>query len=270
MYTVELKNFDIAQICNSGQCFRMEEKEGGIYSVIAGGRYLEVQQKEGKSIFLCEQAEFEQFWNHYFDLSKDYSIWIRSIDPEDRYLKKAAQFGNGIRILNQDVWEMIISFIISQQNNIKRIRKCIQALCETYGEERKNFRGESYFDFPTQKALVNVSEEEYRQLGLGYRSKYLVKTVQSIWNREVDLDEVKKLPFRKAKKELLKLTGIGEKVAECVCLFGLHQLEGFPKDTHILQICERHYKDGFPFQRYEGCVGLMQQYLFYYDLCGNK
>lgn len=270
MYQLELKNFDIVQICNSGQCFRMEEREDGNIGVIAGGRYLEVKQKDKITYFSCTKEEFEQFWKHYFDLDKDYDKWIARIDPKDNYLNEAVQFGSGIRILNQDLWEMIITFLLSQQNNIKRIRKCIQALCENFGKKRTNFRGEIYFDFPTPEALFTVTEEQYRNLGFGYRSRYLVKTVQSILDKEIDLQSLFELNFLQAKKELLKLTGVGEKVADCICLFALHQMDAFPMDTHMKQICEKHYNNHFPLERYKDCAGLIQQYLFYYDLLGAK
>ena len=269
MVTIKQENFSIEQICNSGQCFRMKEIGGGVYEVIAFGKYLEVTQKGDEITFSCTKEEFESIWRSYFDLDTCYGTWIESIDENDEYLRKASQFGNGIRILRQDVWEMIISFIISQQNNIKRIRKCIETICEKYGEQKVNDKGEIYYDFPTVEVLARVSEEELRNCNLGYRSKYIVKTSHAILNGEVDLERLKHMEFQDAKEELLKLTGIGVKVADCICLFGLHHLDGFPVDTHIKQVFEKQYAHGFPFEKYKGYAGVLQQYIFYYDLLGD-
>ena len=272
MITITKENFDIEQICHSGQCFRMEKVEENTYSVIAYGKYIEVTQEKGSNeiTFSCDEEEFETIWKEYFDLDSDYSAYIAAIPKEDMYLTNAAKFGAGIRILRQEPWEMVISFIISQQNNIKRIRKCVETICQKYGQKKINFKGEVYYDFPTVEQLSLATEEELRACNLGYRSKYLVKTSESILRKEVDLTALLSLTFEEAKKELLKLTGVGVKVADCICLFGLHHMDGFPIDTHIKQVLEAEYKDGFPFERYKGFAGVIQQYIFYYDLLVSK
>ena len=129
-----IDNFDIGQICDCGQCFRMMQKDKNTYSVIASGRYLEVEQKGKEISFSCEEAEFDEFWRDYFDIDRDYAAYMESVNPKDGYLVNAIQFGSGIRILHQDLWEMTVSFLISQQNNIVRIRRCIGNICERYGE----------------------------------------------------------------------------------------------------------------------------------------
>lgn len=131
-----IENFDIGQICDSGQCFRMERITENLYSVIASGKYLEVEQNGKECIFSCEEEEFESFWMAYFDLGQDYGGYIKLIDPEDSYLTDAAELGSGIRILRQNLWEVTVSFLISQQNNIRRIRKCIRNICGRYGKKR--------------------------------------------------------------------------------------------------------------------------------------
>lgn len=138
MVNITKDNFSIRQICESGQCFRMQrlEGKGEKYVLTALGRYLEIEQRENQLFFDCTLEEFEGIWRKYFDLEEDYGKIINMIDPKDDYLVKAASYGSGIRILRQDLWEMIISFIVSQQNNIVRIRKCIENLCEKYGEEK--------------------------------------------------------------------------------------------------------------------------------------
>ena len=212
-----LENFSIAQICESGQCFRMEEIQDGRYQVIAGDRYLELEQQGNRVRFDCTEVEYRDFWRHYFDIETDYGAVMAQINPNDTYLTAAAQLAWGVRILNQDLWEMIVTFLISQQNNIVRIRRCIKNICETYGTAK-----------------------------------------------------ISSLNYQKARAELLKLFGVGEKVADCICLFALHHLDAFPVDTHIRQVMEQHYKRGFPNRRYKGIRGIMQQYIFYYELHGSE
>lgn len=269
MVTKIVHNFDFHQISRSGQCFRMSEKENGRYAVIAGNHYLEVWQDREQCYFDCEDTEFEIFWKHYFDLEEDYENYIKQISTEDVYLKTAADFGNGIRILRQDLWEMIVSFLISQQNNITRIRQCIQNICEAYGKQQKNRRG-TYYSFPQPEILAALDEDDLKACNLGYRSKYVVRTAKSIVRHELDLEEISKMPYLMAREELLKLYGVGEKVADCICLFALHKLQAFPVDTHIRQAVEQHYKQGFPVDRYEGFQGVLQQYIFYYELYGKQ
>lgn len=265
MTTITVKNFSIAQICDSGQCFRMSGLEDGSYQVIACGKRLALQQNGEQVVFHCEQQEYEDVWKQYFDLDVDYGEYIDKIGQRDRYLQDAAAYGSGIRILNQDLWEMIISFIISQQNNIKRIRKCINTICEAYGTRREDF-----CDFPTPAQLAAATEEELRGYGLGYRSRYLTETARMVAEGEISLERVRQMKYQDAREELLKLPGIGVKVADCICLFALHHLDAFPVDTHIRQVLDAHYPKGFPVRRYKGCRGVMQQYIFYYDLMKNE
>lgn len=260
-YTVKTGNFSIGQICNSGQCFRMTPLEDGRYQVIAGGRKLCLEQCGETVVFYCDGQDYETFWRHYFDLDTDYGEYICKISARDDYLTSAAVYGSGVRILNQDLWEMIVSFIISQQNNIKRIRKCIETVCEKYGTDRDGF-----FDFPSPEQLAAATEEELRAAGLGYRSRYLVGTAQMIASGELKLEGLREMKYEKVRDELLKLPGVGVKVADCICLFGLHHLDAFPVDTHIKQVLDVHYPKGFPKRRYKGFCGVLQQYIFYYDL----
>lgn len=270
MVEKSIENFRIEQICDSGQCFRMEQIRENTYSVIASGRYLELEQEGDMCTFYCSEEEYEGFWEKYFDLASDYAFYIEQINPKDTYLLTAAGFGSGIRILRQDLWEMIVSFLISQQNNIVRIRRCIRNICEKYGEARTSDKGEIYYTFPAPEALAVLEEDALKECNLGYRSKYVVRTARSVVSGEVDLEAIRKMPYKKAKEELLKLFGVGEKVAECICLFALHHLQAFPVDTHIQQALNSHYKRGFPKRRYKGYEGVMQQYVFYWELKGKK
>ncbi len=240
--------------------------ECGRYSLVAFGKYLEILQQNDQITFVCSQEDMDALWRHYFDLDTDYGSIIRNIDAQDTYLCSAAAYGNGIRVLKQDLWEIIISFIISQQNNIKRIRKCIQTLCETYGEQKQTQTGITYYVFPTPQALAEASMEELYACNLGYRSRYIRQTAESILNGEVDLAALPEMDYITAKAELMKLYGVGVKVADCICLYALHKTDAFPIDTHINHVLAAQYPEGFPFDRYVGYSGILQQYIFYYDL----
>ena len=287
MVTIENNCFSIPQICESGQCFRLDAVSEDTYELLAGSRYLKIGIREnlteaaggeenayahgepnayGETILYCTQEEYETFWKEYFDLSASYSDYIARIDRQDDYLKSAAEFGSGIRILRQDTWEMIITFILSQQNNIPRIKGLIRTLCERYGERCVTPDGRTYDTFPRAEDLAQATEEELRELKLGYRSKYICQTAKMVAGGEIDLDALREMEYPEARTELMRLPGIGGKVADCICLFALHQMDAFPVDTHISKVLERHYPDGFPFKRYQGCTGVMQQYIFYYDL----
>lgn len=291
MISVAKENFSIKQICDSGQCFRLRKlngpghemgptkKEKGRlwkepkeaaeverYGLTAFGKFLEIEERQNEITFHCKEEEFERIWKGYFDLEEDYGKIIDLIDEEDDYLLRAAAFGSGVRILRQDLWEMIVSFIISQQNNIKRIRKCIDYLCERYGEKRKTESGMVYYDFPTPKVLCNASLEDLYACNLGYRSRYIHETAASIASGRVDLKALRTMTYEEAKAELMKLHGVGVKVAECICLFALHQTQAFPVDTHIHKVLAEQYPEGFPVKRYKGYEGTLQQYIFYYDL----
>ncbi len=275
MVRIEKEHFSLRQICESGQCFRLElleETEGQRgkvsrrYGLVAFGKYLMVSQCGSYVEFFCSREEFDSIWKGYFDLTEDYGRLIASIDPGDDYLCRAAAFGSGIRILRQDLWEMIISFIISQQNNIKRIRRCIELLCRTYGIKEKTPKGDTYYTFPTPEALMGASLDDLYACNLGYRSRYIKETARMVCEGEADLVKIRKMDYKEAVQELKKLCGVGEKVANCICLFALHQTDAFPVDTHINKVLKKQYPDGFPFDKYPGYGGSLQQYIFYYDL----
>lgn len=270
MLTREIPFFDISQICDSGQCFRMQEIREHVFQIIARDRYLEIEQQGQICTFSCSERELQEFWEEYFDLGTDYGTYIESINPRDLYLTHAAQLGSGIRILKQDLWEMIGSFLISQQNNIVRIRRCINNICEQYGEEKRTPDGRVYYAFPQPEALAGLEEDALKACNLGYRSKYVVRTARRVVSGEVNLEQIQKMTYKNAKQELLKLYGVGEKVADCICLFALHKLEAFPVDTHIRQALDKHYRRGFPMRRYKGYQGVLQQYIFYYELKGDQ
>ena len=195
MITVELDNFSLREICRSGQCFRMHETaENNTYELVAGDKYLKISQAGSIVNFYCSDVEFICYWVPYFDIDSDYGRYIEKVNPRDTYLSAAVQCGNGIRILRQDLWEMIITFLISQQNNISRIRSCIERLCVRYGEKLKAGDTE-YYSFPTPQQLSGATEEELRRLGMGYRARYIVETTRSILEGEVSLEKLYQMKY---------------------------------------------------------------------------
>ncbi len=265
---VKLKNdnFSLHKIAASGQCFRMNETCDGKIRIIAKDKYLTAVQDENKITFDCTNEEFESFWMEYFDLCTDYDKFINAVDKDDKFLTDACTIGKGIRILKQDPYEMLISFLISQQNNIPRIKKCIENISRKYGKRMISHDGFEYYSFPEPCSLSHLDEDALMECNLGYRSKYVVRCSKMVANGEIDLAGLKRLDYAEAKDALLSLYGVGKKVADCICLFALHQMEAFPVDTHIDQVLKREYKDGFPFERYKGFEGVIQQYIFYNEL----
>lgn len=270
MVTIDKKCFSIPQICESGQCFRLDKTAEDTYELLASDRYLKItlEDKNGaaKTLLHCTEKEYAEFWKDYFDIDTCYEEHIARITDEDKYLKEAAQFGNGIRILRQDIWEMIITFILSQQNNIPRIKGMIRTLSERYGQKKETPEGKVFYTFPDVESLSKAEETELRELKLGYRSRYICGTAAMISEGLVELENIKKMDYSQARSELMRLPGIGGKVADCICLFALHQMDAFPVDTHIQKVLDTQYAGRFPFERYKGCAGVMQQYIFYYDL----
>lgn len=268
MHKILIDNIDINKISRSGQCFRMEQiaDKPGTYSLIAFGEYIEVIEIKDGIVLSCSEEEWENRWKDYFDCGTDYGKIYKMVDTSDHYMLSAVTYGKGIRILRQELFEIIITFIISQQNNISRIRKCVDTICSRFGEERYNFRGDKYFAFPTPQRLAESTVEELRTCNLGYRSRYIKESARMIVNGEVDIEALIHMDYESAGKELLKLCGVGIKVAECICLFALHHVDAFPIDTHIQAVLRQYYPQGFPFDKYKGYAGILQQYAFYFDL----
>ncbi|MCI8403175.1 MAG: 8-oxoguanine DNA glycosylase [Lachnospiraceae bacterium] len=265
-----VQDFDIGQISRSGQCFRLNLRDDGHYGLVALGRYLELWQDGERLCLSCETEEWEQVWKNYFDWDTDYGAVKAAVALEDTYMREACRAGGGIRILRQELWETLASFILSGQNNIPRIKKCVESLCEHFGEPFINFRGETCYGFPTASRLAALDPEELSPCRLGYRSGYIWKSAGMASSGEVDLVRLKKLSCEEARKELMRFRGVGKKVADCVCLFALHHIGAFPVDTHIEDMLREHYPQGFPFERYEGVAGILQQYGFYYELYGKN
>lgn len=259
-FRIEKTNFDLSQTFRCGQCFRWTETDGG-FSAIVAGRRIEAVQTDNEIVISSEHSE--DFLKHYFDLDTDYLDYIKkfSVDPT---LKAACESAPGIRILRQEPFETLISFIISQNNNIPRIAGIIDRLCEKFGEETDGGR-----TFPTAKRLAGTEPEDLAPLRAGFRARYIADAVARVNSGEIDFEEINTLPLLPARERLKKIIGVGDKVADCVLLFGFHKLDAFPKDVWVKRIMERFYPQGLP-ECVKNVEGLAQQYLFdYVRNCGG-
>ncbi len=265
-------DFDLDMIAESGQCFRWEKKDQLVYRIIAGDRclYLSTVDNDGDSASECFELdctpeEFDGFWREYFDLDENYAAIRGRIDPkEDPFLFRAAEHEKGIRILRQDPWEMLVSFIISQNKNIPAIRRSIELLAKACGEPKYDQRGELFYTFPTPEALAELGEDELRGCSLGYRCRYVHAAADAVLNGVIDLDSLKEADEEHTIRFLCGLYGVGVKVANCVSLFGLHHIDAFPVDVWVKRILANEYPDGYPYERYRPYNGVYQQYMFAY------
>lgn len=260
-------NFIIKQIAESGQCFRMKELSKDCFSLVAYGRYLKLIQLDDSTVELdCSEEDYNDIWRGYFDLDYDYkSIITRLLSGRDSFLKSAAEFGHGIRILRQEPFEALISFIVSQNKNIPAIKACIERMCESYGDRKLQTDTKTvYYTFPGADVLAEAQREDLRSLKLGYRDEYIIRAAKAVAAGELKLNELAMCSHQEAVSALKKLHGIGDKVANCVSLYGLHHIEAFPIDVWIRKILSDIYHDAFNPSLYEGYAGIVQQYMFYY------
>lgn len=265
---IQSPNFNIPQVADSGQCFRMNKIEENKYSLIAYDRYVELTQLDRDQVEInCSEEEFNQIWKDYFDLDYNYKDIVDNlINGNDEFLKKAAEYGSGLRILKQEPFEMLISYIISQNKNIPAIKSSIEKLCYKYGTHKisEDCGGREFYTFPSPESLANAKVEELRATGIGYRDQYIHRSAQSIVHGDIDLLAQKHTSNQVAMEELVKLHGVGVKVANCVSLYGLHHIEAVPIDVWIARILKDIYHDVFDWKIYDGYAGIVQQYMFYY------
>jgi len=260
----EIQNFSLSRIADSGQCFRMNRLESGAYRIIAFGKYLEAEDLgDGRFAFSCTEEDFHNIWTEYFDLTADYQVLDTLVPPEDKFLTEALNYGRGMRILNQDPWEVTVSFIISQRKNIPSIKTAIETLCANFGTQM-NFEGKPYFTFPSAQHIAGLSCSDISCCSLGYRDKYVTAAAQSVAHGDIRFEELMKADEEPARTALKTLFGVGEKVANCILLFGLHKSNAFPEDIWIKRIIDEQYGGKFPKNLYEGYLGIIQQYIFYY------
>lgn len=259
-----ITDFQTEHIFDCGQCFRWNRQEDGSYLGIAGGRPARIRYAQGR---VCVEDGAEEdgrdFWRQYLDLDRDYGEIKRSLAEKDAVLRKAMDFGGGIRILRQDLWETMISFLISQNNHIPRIKACIENLAETFGETAGTFGGRTWYNLPDPQTLASLTLEDLAPIKLGYRAKYLLGTAKQVCEQG--------LP--KTREELLAFPGIGPKVANCVSLFGLGDYASFPVDVWVGRVMNRLYGmeetdhrqiEEYARKTYGNLGGFAQQYLFYY------
>lgn len=276
-----VRNFELAHIFECGQCFRWNKQENGNYIGVAFGRVIEVEKKgEDVIIFNTTEDEFNSIWSNYFDLYRDYSE-IKNVLGKDSILEKSVEFGHGIRILRQDSFELIVSFIISANNRIPMIKRAIEKISQKWGNELE-YKGKKYFAFPTIEQLNKATEEELEKCGTGFRAKYIKNTVDNIYantikkdqyDEKYDIDWIKSQEDDICHKELQKFMGIGPKVADCIMLFSMQKYSAFPVDVWVKRAMHYFYLAPdvslkkireFGINKFGELSGFAQQYLFYY------
>lgn len=278
MFRIQYPYLDMKKIAESGQIFRFNVYDDE-YSLVAGDKLLFIKEDNDGYILSCSESEFEEFWIDYFDLRLDYSDFEKNIPADDLFLTNAAEYSYGIRILNQDKWEMLISFIISQRKSIPAIKSSIEKLAKTYGKKIemqvpdfiKNIdKNSEFFAFPTPKALADASLDDLNACSLGYRSPYIEASAKAVYRGDIDLEDLSKLDDNELLAALMSLKGVGIKVANCVALFGYHRIAAFPIDVWIKRMIDEHYDGEFPLKLYDGYAGVIQQYIFYYGRESTK
>lgn len=280
--TYQLKNqenFNLTHIFECGQCFRWEKQEENHYIGIVKNNVIEIKQK-GKDIQFKSIGEdnLEKLVTNYFDLNRDYQKIQNQLKQTDESMENSIEYGKGIRLLNQELWETIISFIISANNNIPRIKGIIERLSKNFGKEII-YNQKKYYTFPTPEELKDVTIQQYRELGLGFRDKRVYETVQKILNNEVELEKLKQNSNTlEVREKLLEIPGVGPKVADCILLFSdLKRLEVFPIDVWVRRVMNELYIkqedenkvskkqiEELAKQKFGDVAGLAQQYLFYW------
>ncbi len=265
------EDFNAKQIFECGQCFRWNPVGENSYIGVANGQVLKVSQTGEDIIFEnINQNEFDSLWNDYFDLKKDYKK-AKKLLSDGGVMDEAISFGGGIRILKQDPWETLLSFIISSNNNIPRIKKIIETFCRLFGKPILAF-SDTYYSFPEPSELFGIEKGDLAPLCAGYRDEYLIDAIKKITSGEINLDEIHDLDYVSLKSELMKIKGVGPKVADCIALFGFAKEEAFPVDVWVRRVLHTLYnkeytaKEAAEFakERFGKNAGIAQQYLFYY------
>ena len=264
MYKVKIKDFDLEQNMQSGQCFRWNKLSENTYEVIAFGKYLTMQQDKEEFIFSCTEEEFKKIWSNYFDLQTDYGA-VKNGAAEDEFMMKAIEYGSGIRILRQEFFETLISFLISQRKSIPAIRTSIERLCEAFGEEIADKK----YAFPTASRLRSLNEKETEYLlnecGLGYRGRYILQAADDMkFYENGHEDRFLNMTYEEALKDIMHFNGAGIKVANCVVLFSLHKLSACPVDVWVQKIIDEEYGGIKPLWMSDDNAGIYQQYAFFY------
>lgn len=257
----DVGSFSAKRTFDCGQCFRWYELEDGSFNGIAFGKPTHVFSKNNDIYIKCSQDEFNDIWRTYFDLDRDYDKIINDF-ISDEFTQSAAEFGKGIRILIQEPWEALCSFIISQCNNIPRIKKIISTLCSLYGEQL-HFGNNVFYTFPSAEKIASLSLDDLSPLRCGYRAPYILHNARAVCENKINFDELHKLSTAEARKKMMEFNGIGAKVADCFLLFGLSKFDAFPIDTWIKK-AKAFYNGNMSPEKYGKYAGIYQQYIFYY------
>ncbi len=255
---INTPNFSLSDTLECGQCFRSEKIKENRYLIFAGDRSAVFEQKQ-EFLFCSEKtySEWDEFWAIYFDANTDY-LSLQKGFCGDSVLETACRHTGGIHILKQEPWEALCSFIISANNNIPRIRGIINRLCSQFGSKIPGGYG-----FPSAEQLSKCSVEELAPIRAGFRTKYILDAAQKVSSGEVSLETIEKADIETARNELIKIKGVGKKVAECTLLYGFHRFEAFPIDVWIKRVLEEYYPNGISPQ-IQSCPGVAQQILFHY------
>ena len=267
--------FDPHKIARSGQAFRFKELDDTHVEVVARDRYLQIAcLGNDRFAFSCSPAEFDEVWRDYFDLERDYVAIYNSIREDDEYLKDAASFGYGIRILKQEPFETLISYIISQRRSIPAITTSVERISKAYGRKIKSPSlkppfvkplSTEYYAFPTCDELAHADLAAISDMGVGYRDRYIVEAVHDIKCGKIDLEYLWTLSDDDLFKVLTSMFGVGVKVANCIMLFGFGRTGRFPIDVWIKRILDKYYGGAFDTSPYPDTAGIMQQFMFYYE-----
>ena len=253
-----VKNFSLRETLDCGQAFRWIMDSDGVWSAAVGDKFCRVSQDGEKITFFdCDENLFQNFFCPYFDLERDYEKIVETVS-QNEILASACAIAGGIRILRQDPWETVCSFIISQNNNIPRIKGIIERLCENFGDNKGNF-----YTFPSAEKIASLSLEDLSVIRAGFRAKYILDAAKKFASGEISADKISSLSTVDARAELMKIYGVGEKVADCILLFAFARIDAFPKDVWIKRAMEKLFDGKLP-ECAKGYEGIVQQYIFHY------
>lgn len=280
LHIYNVRDFDLKDIFECGQCFRWNPEEDGSYTGVAFGKAVNISyepndgSEDGTVIIKnSREADFENIWRKYFDLDRDYGEIKAVLSKDDEVMQEAVEFGGGIRILNQDEWETLISFILSQNRNIPLIKKSIEQVSRKFGKRIPGPDDREYYAFPEPEVLASIEEEDLAECKLGYRARYVVETSRAIAEDKAKLYEMTSAGYKEAFEFLKSLCGVGPKVANCVLLFSMEKYESFPIDVWVRRLMSilygtdennlREIKE-YADKRFGELGGFAQQYLFYH------
>ena len=264
---VQIKDFVPEHTFDCGQCFRWEKQNDGSYIGIANSQVVRISS-EGENVTIdgISLSEYESFWRKYLDADRDYSEIKKAVSINDTMIR-SVEFGYGIRILKQDFFEALISFIISQRSSIPKIKSCIKKLCALYGEKIE-FENTTYYSFPSPEKIAALPEEEIRALGVGYRAPYILKAAQAVAEGKICGANLEKADTKTARETLLTLYGVGDKVCDCVLLFSLGKYDLFPADVWIKRVMAEEFEStdakSIGESTFGNYSGFAQQYLFFW------